>query len=569
LNVPARQEAVAPARTADPGRRGTAKHDNTVIHGDTRRFDMTKCMTRLGFWAVGLALAAPTGLSAQQPPARPQQEPYVVGRALPPVEAGRTLITMTLDDAIARALETNLDIQTARLNPQIQRFSLLSAQAAFTPTLNVSSSYNNTTRQSTSQLDGGLRTTSESFSLNTTMSKTLPWYGGRLTANFNNSRSSNNSTFSTVNPSYTSRVQLGYSMPLLAGFRTDNQRATLETARIQSDITDLQVQAQIENIKYQVRQYYWALRAAIEQIEIQRRNLAQAQQQYQDNQARVQGGRMTELQLVQSEAQVASAQQSLLNATIQWRNMEFTFKRLMLSGPDDNLLMETINPTDQPVLVDRPVDIQAAIDTALQSRADIRQQREQRVISTVNLDVSKSNALPDLTLSANYSLQGTGGNQYSRDGLGGDPVLVQAGGYLDGLTKIKNFDEPTWSVSLTASYPLGTNSQKASLERARLQLRQTDLALRAQELNIITQVTQAGLNVQNSFLQYEAARRNREAAERNAESELLRYSVGVAINFEVVTAQNQLTSARLSELQAIINHVNAVNEFQRVQRVGN
>jgi outer membrane protein TolC len=526
-------------------------------------------MTRLGIWAVGLALAAPTGLSAQEPPARPQQEPYVVGRALPPVEAGRTLLNMTLDEAIARALESNLDIQTARLNPQIQRYSLRSAQAAFTPTLDFSTSYNNSTRQSTSQLDGGARTTTESFSFNTSMSKTLPWYGGRLSANFNNSRSSNNSAFSTVNPSYRSTVRLSYSMPLLAGLKIDNQRASLETARIQSDITDLQVLAQTENIKYQVRQAYWGLRAAIEQIEIQRRNLAQAQQQYQDNQARVQGGRMTELQLVQSEAQVASAQQSLLNATIQWRNIEFSFKRLMLAGPDDGLLAQTVNPTDQPVLVDEPVDIQEAVETALASRPDIRVQRQQRVISNVNLDVTKSNALPDVSLSANYSLEGTGGNQYSRDGLGGDPVLVQAGGYADGLTAIKNRDTPQWSVSLSASYPLGTNAQKQNLERARLQLRQTDLALRAQELQIITQVTQAGLNVQNTYLQYEAARRNREAAERNAESELLRYSVGVAINFEVLTAQNQLTSSRLSELQAIINHINAINEFQRLQAVGN
>jgi outer membrane protein TolC len=528
-------------------------------------------MTRLGIWAMGLVLAAPLGLSGQEPARQqqPQQEPYVVGRALPPVEAGRMLVTMTLDQAIERALESNLDIQTARLNPQIQRYSLRSAEAAFTPTLNMTYGYNNSTNQSTSQLDGGARTTSERFTFNTSMSKTMPWYGGRLSANFNNSRNSTNNTFSTRNPSYNSTVSLNYSQPLLAGFKTDNQRAALETQRIQSDITDLQVLAQIENIKYQVRQAYWGLRASIEQIEIQRRNLAQAEQQLADNRVRVQGGRMTELQLMQSEAQVASAQQSLLNATIQWRNQEFSFKRLMLAGANDELLTQTLNPTDQPVLVDQPVDIQAAIDTALQSRADIRQQREQRVISMLNLDVSKSSALPDVTLSAGYSLQGVGGNLYSRDGLGGDPVLVQAGGYSDGLTSIKNFDTPTWNVQIQASYPIGTNSTKANLERARLQLRQTDLALRSQELAIITQVTQAGLSVQNTFLQYEAARRNREASERNAESELLRYGVGVAINFEVVTAQNQLTSARLSELQAIINHVNAVAEFERVQRVGN
>jgi hypothetical protein len=36
----------------------------------------------------------------------------------------------------------------------------------------------------------------------------------------------------------------------------------------------------------------------------------------------------------------------------------------------------------------------------------------------------------------------------------------------------------------------------------------------------------------------------------------------------VTTAQDALTSARLSELRAIINHINAIAEFERVQRVG-
>jgi outer membrane protein TolC len=45
-------------------------------------------------------------------------------------------------------------------------------------------------------------------------------------------------------------------------------------------------------------------------------------------------------------------------------------------------------------------------------------------------------------------------------------------------------------------------------------------------------------------------------------------AVGAATNFEVVQSQNQLTSARLSELQAVINHVNAIAEFDRVQRYG-
>ena len=69
-------------------------------------------------------------------------------------------------------------------------------------------------------------------------------------------------------------------------------------------------------------------------------------------------------------------------------------------------------------------------------------------------------------------------------------------------------------------------------------------------------------------LQPQAAQRSRELAERSAEVEVTRFNAGVSTNFEVVTAQDALTSARLSELRAIINQINAVAEFERVQRVG-
>ena len=532
---------------------------------------MRKYVFRLDICALGVALALPASLAGQQPAiqTRAQEQPYVVGHAVPPVDEGKTLLPLTLEEAIERALAGNLDIQSARLDPRIQDYSLRAARAAFSPTLNVTYAYNNATNQSTSQLDGGARTTSQRQTFNTSLAKAMPWYGGRLSANFNNSRTETNNSFTTRNPSYNSSVSFNYTQPLLAGFRTDNQRAALETQQIQSQIVDLQVQSQIENITHQVRQAYWALRATIEQIEIQLRSLAQAEQLLEENRVRVQLGRMTELQMVQSEAQVASAQQSLLNAEIQWRNQEFAFKRLLLGGADDPLLLQTVNPTDQPALTDRVVDIDAAVQTALRDRADIRQQRQQRQISDVNLDVSSSSARPDLSLTAAYSLQGVGGDLFQRSGLGGEPELIQAGGYVDGLRSIAEFETPTWSLTLNASYPIGTNSAKANLERARLQLRQADLALRSQELLIVTQVTTAGLAVRNSYLQYEAARRNREAAERSAETERLRYGAGVAINFEVVSAQNALTTARLSELQTIINHVIAIAEFERVQRVGN
>ena len=206
---------------------------------------------------------------------------------------------------------------------------------------------------------------------------------------------------------------------------------------------------------------------------------------------------------------------------------------------------------------------------ALRDRTDLRQSGHQQNISEVNLEVTKSSQLPTLDLTASNSAQGVGGDLFERSGLGGEPVLLQSGGYGDGLSSIANLDAPSWSISLAASYPIGNNSAKRNLQRAELQLEQLRLSRRAEELAVVTQVTASGLAVSNTFLQLQAAQRSREASEQNLQAELTRFDLGISTNFELVTAQNTATSARLSELQSLINHLNAISDFDRVQRVGN
>jgi outer membrane protein TolC len=189
-------------------------------------------------------------------------------------------------------------------------------------------------------------------------------------------------------------------------------------------------------------------------------------------------------------------------------------------------------------------------------------------MSELDLAVTSNNTRPDLDLTAAYSLQGTAGDLFERSGFGGDGVLVEQGGYLDGLNSIWGRDAPTWSLTLNFSYPIGNRGAKADVRRARLQMEQTDLALRNQELGIVLEVTNAGLAVNDMFLLLQAAQRSREVSERAAEVEVTRFGVGASTNYEVALAQDQLTQARLSELRTMIDYVNAIAEFELVQYVG-
>jgi len=342
----------------------------------------------------------------------------------------------------------------------------------------------------------------------------------------------------------------------------DQTRNQLRTLAVQRQVVDIQLLSTIENTKASVRTAYWNLRQAIEQIEIQRRSLALAQRLFEDNRTKVEIGTLAPIETTTSETQVANAEQALLNAQIQWRTAELNLKRLLADGPDADVYRATINPVETAALSVQSVDIPAAVQRAIAERTDLTQARRNLEISQLNLELTQNSTKPQLDLQTGYNLSGQGGPLFQNG------VLVTPGGYGQAVSAISGFDLPTWNVQFNFTYPLFMRAAKANLARAQLQLQQSVAQIQAQELTVSAQVTNAGLAVENTYKQFQAAQKAREVAERNADAEQTRFDVGMSTNYNVVQAQTNLTTQRLTELRAIISYLNAVAEFDRVQRVG-
>ncbi len=525
-------------------------------------------------WALGLIVTALAAApAAQQQAAAPTSAPatgllqadtYVVGQARPPVEPGAAVVDLSLEQAMGIALEKNLALQSARLNPQNVDYQLQAARAAYMPQYTTSYQYSNSTSPSNNLLEEVEAVTNSSQSFNASANQTLPWFGGQAQVSFNNGRQATNNATARLNPSYSSRLNFSYSQPLLRGLLIDGNRNALRTLAIQRQIADTQLLTQIENTKASVRTAYWQLRQAIEQIEIARRALAITQRQYEDSLIRVEIGTAAPIDTAQFEVGVASSEQSLLNAQINWRNAELTLKRLLVSGADDELYRSTINPTEQPALSVTSVDIAAGIQQALAGRNDIIQSRRQLEISELNLEVTKDQTRPNLSLSAGFNSSGQGGSRLQNG------VIVDPGGYGDALRALRSFDTSGWNMGLNLQLPFGQAKHTAEIAYARalLTMEQTQTSLKEQELNITAQVTNAGLAVENTYKQLQQAQKSREAQEKTTNAAITRNQVGLATNFEVVQQQNSLTSSRLTELSRLIAYLNAVAEYDRVVRVG-
>jgi outer membrane protein TolC len=285
-----------------------------------------------------------------------------------------------------------------------------------------------------------------------------------------------------------------------------------------------------------------------------------------DNRARVEVGTLAPLDVVQSEAEAATRRQALALAEATMRTAELSLKRLIVNGTDDPLWRATIAPIDRPEFRSEPLDVEAAVSRALQSRTDLEQARKTLDSNEVTMKFLQNQRMPALDAIANYGAQGLGGTQYIRGGLGSSQVLETIpGGYGNAWRTLTGRDYPTWNFQLNFSYPLGGSAADAVYSRSRVVRNQTAAQLKALELQVATDVTNQALQVESSLKRYEAATVARSLAETRLSAEQSRFEVGLSTNFFVVQAQRDLATAQNTELRALLDYRRAIVDYQRVQ----
>ena len=137
--------------------------------------------------------------------------------------------------------------------------------------------------------------------------------------------------------------------------------------------------------------------------------------------------------------------------------------------------------------------------------------------------------------------------------------------FSDVLRDVFGNNFKTWSVQLNISYPIGTSVADATYAQAKLQKQQQATTLANLELQVTTQVREAGRQVQTNLRRVEATRKARELAEKRLEAEQKRFQVGLNSTFELLQAQRDLAAARNAELNSTIAYNLALVNFQAVQ----
>lgn len=530
------------------------------------RFDKHFCARTAfvaGLVASAVSVFGPAPVHAQTTPASPAAAQSPIRR-------------MSIDEAVATALEQNLDLQVQRINPQLQDLSTAGFRAAYTPNFVSTVSTADQTQPSTSFLDaGGVNTsgiTSGQSLFNFGVQSLSNWFGGSYDVRWNNTRSTTTNLLQSFNPQLNTTVIATYTQPLLRNFKIDGTRQQLLVSQKNKEIADTQLEQSIAATVRNVRNAYYDLLGAIASLAVQRQSLELAQQSLKDNRARVEIGTMAPLDIVQAEAEVATREEAVIIAEAAIERLQDTVRALVYNPSSPEFWTVRIEPTDAVTFVPTQVDMDGAVSNALSQRTDLQVARRNLEINDVNVRYFNNQSLPEVNASVNYNARAVGGLQVLRGpdpatGLPIGPVIQSLEqSYFSTLGTAFAGDFPGWNVQLNMSYPIGRSAAEANLARSRLQHTQLQRQLQSMELQVATQVREAARNVQTNAKRVDATRASRALAEKRLEAEEKRFQAGLTSSFFVLQAQRDLNIARNSELLALVEYAKSVVNYTAVQQ---
>jgi outer membrane protein len=480
-----------------------------------------------------------------------------------------TVRRLSVDEAVQLALEQNLGIAVERLNPQIQDMSVAQARSYWAPTLTTGLQGNMQDSPVTNALAGGQNKISDRrFTSQLGVTQILPT-GTNYSLSWNGQRSTTNNFFTNFNPLLNSFVAFSVTQPLLRNRTIDSYRQQLEVSRKDRAAADVSLRATTALTTRNVKNAYWDLAYARENLRTQQQSLDLAKRALADNEKRVQIGTMAPIDIVEAQSEVARNEESVIVAEAAIKQAEDRLRALIFDPATPDFWTMTIEPSQAMPFAPVAVDTEAAIRRAIDSRTDVQLAKNSIERSEVNLKFFRGQTLPEVNATLNYQSTAVGGTTLtpitSFPPTSIDRGILSQRGFGTVLGDVFSNAFPTWTFGLSVSYPIGASTQETNYSRATLQYQQAQKQLRNLELQIATQVRDAARQVQTNQKRVDSARAARDLAEQRLAAEEKKFAAGIQTSFFVFQAQRDLAQARTNEVRAIADFNKSLVDLEAIQ----
>ena len=600
---------------------------------------------RRGAVSVFLALLITLPLPAQSP--QPLQTDYTKGKSHLPLFIGpytprdvahldlmnsvrledlirEGKLYLSLQDAIYLTLENNLDIAVARYIPAIADTDLLrskgggitrgtggvgtasavgvSSLASLDPVVTADFLWqrtefpvNNPVESATAGVATGdigkfiQNNTSYNFSYTQGFVT-----GTSYTVRWNNQRTSTNRAFDFFNPALSSNIGFSVSQPLLNGFGFAQNKRFIRVAKNNQKISDQAFAQQVMDTVSTVKNAYWELVFAREDVEVKEQSLALAEKLYEDNKRQVEIGTLAPIEVVRAESEVARTRQDLIVSQTGLAQQQTILKDLIAKQPNDPTLATVeIELLDSPQVPAVPeiLPVQDAIQVAMEKRPELAQLQLDLQNRRLTVRGARNAMLPTVNAFGFYNGRGLSGEATLLGNptiVPGTPVILadgtqaQIGGldlfteataispvaFIDrgigtALSDALHGDFPDYGVGVTISIPIKSRVAQAEMARAQIEERQAQTRYQRTVNSVVVEVRNAQIALEQNRARIDAAVKARELADETLRAEEKKFQLGASTIFLVIQAQRDLAAARSGEVRALVDFQRAGVDFDR------
>ena len=277
---------------------------------------------------------------------------------------------------------------------------------------------------------------------------------------------------------------------------------------------------------------------------------------------------MAPIDIVEAQSEVARNEESVIVAEAAIKQAEDRLRALIFDPKMPDFWTVSLEPSDAMPFTAQAVDVDAAVRKAVANRTDIEVSKNSLARNDVNIRFFRNQVLPQVNATASYRSNAVGGvflSPVNLTSIGAPRTVVAEHGFGSVLGDVLGNAFPTWTGRTHAFLSTGTSSQETNLARAKLQYAQEETQLKNLEMQVATQVRDAGRQVQTNQKRVDSARALRQLAERRLEAEEKKFAAGIQISFFVFQAQRDLAQARTSEIRAIADYNKSLVDFEAVQ----
>lgn len=453
-------------------------------------------------------------------------------------------LELTLNDVVRLAHDKAPALAQARLQALAAEGGVLEASGIFDPIL-----FSDLTYSFTEQPAGGFfsafgTTKSKRIDANQGIRSALVT-GGNISLKL--SETYNDASYLPMSQSDTS-VVLEFTQPLLRGAWNLSATQALRQAEYARDRDLAGVRQASTDVVQAAVDAYWDLAFAYADLNVKEQSLALAEGLRDLTEAKFQVGAVAEVEVVQTEADIASRTDALLTARNTVRRAEDTLRILLFSMEDDSDWQVRLMPAETPPTVRiEQVDWRDAFGVAREFRADLRQLR---------LDIDKAQLDWDVAAEA---------TKPKLDFIGTGSFFAQASQVGDALDVLRDADFPGYTLGLVFEIPLGNAQYEGAENRSRQMQLLARRILRDRENEVANEVRDAVRNLNYNAERVSVTARASSVAARQLEAEQRRLAEGASTNFQVLQFQTDLAVAQSQEVRAQTDYAKAVTRLNTVR----